>query len=149
MAMVRVQQSDYWIAKCEEWAKRIAERYGSGDVLHAMPWTRNQMTDDELRQWRDSRKEAGRAIDIETCEIGQWHVNEVDEYGIREQLGELHPELVGISLNRWIFVRSPQSSGWISEGDLPLEKARAMYDRINRESAAKRGAKGGQPGRVK
>jgi hypothetical protein len=38
-----------------------------------------------------------------------------------------------IGTNRW--VRSPESRGWVNEGDLPPAKAGAMYDRITREAA--------------
>src|SRR5262249_41387439 len=101
--------------------------------MQAMPWTRDQLSDDELRQWLASRKEAGRLIDVETCETGGWYVNELDEYGIREQLGELPEELIGASINRWSFVRSAESNGWVSIADLPKEKARALHERANRE----------------
>ena len=52
------------------------------DQLHKMPWTRHLMTNEELRQWLASRSKAGCQINAETCEIGGWYVNEVDEYGI-------------------------------------------------------------------
>jgi site-specific recombinase XerD len=45
-----------------------------------MPWTLDQFTEDELRQWLASRKEVGKQIDVETCEIGWWYVNMVDEW---------------------------------------------------------------------
>jgi hypothetical protein len=97
------------------------------------PWTRNQLSDDELREWLASREEARRVIDIETCETGCWYVNEMDEYGIREQLGELPEELIGASINRWNFVRSAESNGWVSIADLPKEKVRAFRERGKRE----------------
>jgi hypothetical protein len=33
------------------------------------------------------------------------------------------------------FVRGPHSRGWVWEGDLPVQKGKAMYDRIYREAA--------------
>ena len=106
----------------------------TNDEMSRMPWTRYQMTDRELRQWLAGRQEAGRAINIQACEIGCWYVNELDEYGILKQLGELHPELVDVSINNWNFVRSSESNGWVSEGDLPIAKALALFDRIRCEA---------------
>ena len=102
------------------------------DEMHVMPWTHDLMTLEEFEQWVASRPEAGRAIDIETCELGRWAALELDPYGIREARGEEPYPQVGT--NR--FVRSPESRGWVWEGDLPTEKAKAMYDRIYRDYEA-------------
>jgi hypothetical protein len=102
----------------------------SEDALQRMPWTRHLMTKDEQQRWISSRKEAGRAIDIETCELGRWHQYDCDVYGVHD----LPPEMQQIGTNR--YVRSPTSNGWINEEDLPVEKVRAMYDRIKREFEA-------------
>ena len=71
--------------------------------LNAMPWTAILMTTDELFEWLANRKEAARAIDIETCE--RWKSCADDPYGV---LGS--NEDAG---TRW-FVRSPESRGWIA-----------------------------------
>ena len=126
-----VQLSPEIVAKCEAWAAEVAARYG-GDDLHAMPWSRRMMTSDDLRQWLASREEAGRLIDIETCELGRWAALDADPYGIRETLGELPEDMDQIGTNR--FARSPYSGGWVWEGDLPEAKGKAMYDRIHREA---------------
>jgi hypothetical protein len=95
------------------------------------PWPRAQMTD-EARRWLHGRKEAGMQIDIETCELGHWAADDLDPYGILRQLGkELPEELQQVGMNR--FVRSSESDGWVWEGDLPEAKAKALYDRIERE----------------
>jgi hypothetical protein len=125
-----VHLSDDLIAKCKDWAAKIAARYGSGDVLHAMPWTRDQMTPEGMREWVASRKEAGRQIDVETCELGRWHAYDADPYGADPDLPE---EMRQLGTNR--FVRSPESRGWVCEDDLPPDKVTAMYDRIRREYA--------------
>lgn len=117
------------IAECKAFADKIAAHYG-GDDLHAMPWSALMMTSDELRQWLASREEAGRLIDIETCEFGWWYADVCDPYGVRELLGEETCDTIG--RNR--FVRSPDSGGWVDVGDLPPEKAKAMDDRIYREA---------------
>jgi hypothetical protein len=53
------------------------------DEVARMPWLRGLMTREELVAWLASRKEAGRAIDIETCELGKWPADDCDPYGIR------------------------------------------------------------------
>jgi hypothetical protein len=32
----------------------------------------NDLSLEDFQQWVESRKEAGRTIDIETCELGRW-----------------------------------------------------------------------------
>ena len=103
------------------------------EELQRMPWTRDRMTDDELRQWLASREEAGRMIDIETCEMGFWYANaNGDPYEIRDMLGEEAHLEKGYS-DKFNWVRSAESRGWVNEGDLPLDKSKAMYARIRRE----------------
>jgi hypothetical protein len=87
----------------------------------------DQMT---VEQWLAARKEAGREIDIETCELGCWHTRDFDPYLADPDLPE---EWNQISRN-W-FVRSPSSRGWVHYGDLPEAALRAMWDRIERERA--------------
>jgi hypothetical protein len=129
---VLVQIPDHWIEKCLDFARRMVAHY-SGPGVHNMPWSRDEMTDDQLRAWLASRKDVGLEIDIETCEIGRWPANaNGDPYGIREMLGEEDHLEKGYT-DKFNFVRSPDSNGWVCEGDLPVEKARAMYDRIHRE----------------
>jgi hypothetical protein len=119
------------IERCHDYANKVAEHDGSGDKIHAMPWTRHLMTKEELAEWVASRTVAGRAIDIETCELGRWGAYDLDPYGVDPDLPE---ELRQIGTNR--FVRSPESRGWVWEGDLPAAKGHAMYARIEREREA-------------
>ncbi|MGC1860306.1 MAG: hypothetical protein WA733_04075 [Methylocystis sp.] len=91
------------------------------------------MTDDEFRHWVSSRKEAGRVIDIETCELGHWKAYDADPYGARPDLPE---EMRQVGTNR--FVRSPESRGWVCEDDLPAASFEAMYQRIHREARSRR-----------
>jgi hypothetical protein len=110
------------------------------DEIQRMPWTRDLMTDDELKRWVESRKEAGLAINIDSCELGRWYANDLDPYGVSRD-----PDLyVQVGTNR--FVRSPESDGWVNEGDLPVEKVWAMYDRIDREWEARAEAHPDDPG---
>jgi hypothetical protein len=81
---------------------------------------------DRLRlEFRNNRIEAGLLIDPETCEIAIFTVDFDDPY-------ELFPdpaERVGRSL----FVRSPESDGWVSVYELPDFKLRALNARIDRK----------------
>jgi hypothetical protein len=112
-----------------EQAAKAAARYGSGDRLHAMPWTRDQMRKEELEQWVGSRKEAGRAIDIATCEIARWYTLDLDPYLVNDDLPD---EWRQIGKNE--FVRSSESRGWVHCSDLPEEKYKALLLRIAREN---------------
>jgi hypothetical protein len=85
------------------------------------------MTDTELKQWLADRQEAGKMIDVATCEIACWHAQVLDPYGVHE----LTPE--EFQVGRLVFVRSPESDGWVSLYDLPEESARALHQRIDRE----------------
>jgi hypothetical protein len=82
----------------------------------------------EIQQWLAGRKAAGAAIDIETCEITWWYAETMDSYGCESDLPE---ELQQVG--RCWFVRSPNSGGWIVEGDLPSEKREQLGKRIDRD----------------
>ncbi len=97
------------------------------DELHAMPQTRHLMTAEELEQWAQSRKEAGRAIDVATCELGSWRADYADPYGVRQLTPEAYLE------TKW-FVRSPESRGWVHAGDLPEDIVVALCHRIHLEA---------------
>jgi hypothetical protein len=125
-----VTLSDDQIEECERWAHEVVAHYRRGEDREAcLPWSLDGFTPDYLREWLASRKEAGRKIDIETCEVGWWYACGHDPYG-------LEPDEVD-GLGRHRYVRSPKSRGWISENDLPPAKARAMYDRIERKWRAR------------
>jgi hypothetical protein len=103
--------------------------------IQAMPWTNKLMTVAQFEEWATSRKEAGENINIETCEIDCWYAFDFDPYGIQNRKGELSEE-GGVGWN--LFVRSSESHGWVSEIDLPREKVKAMYDRIERQAQRRR-----------
>ena len=96
------------------------------DILSRMPQTQDQLTREQIEAWLAGREEAGRVIDIETCELGRWYAWEGDPYDAYD----VPPEMQTAGSHR--YVRSPTSNGWISETDLPREKREAMYDRIER-----------------
>jgi hypothetical protein len=125
------------LERCDTFAKDLVAHYrNKGDRITAMPWTLDQFSGDELRQWLASREGAGAKIDIETCELGWWYAQDADPYGIREALGEFPEAMHQIGRNR--FVRSPDSQGWVAVEDLPKEKIRAFFARCEREHAAAR-----------
>jgi hypothetical protein len=107
------------------------EPYFHPVIVH-LPWTRDQLTVDEFTAWVASREQAATAIDIATCELGIWAALDLDPYGLKELLGQDVYQQVGT--NR--FVRSPESQGWVWEGNLSREQISAMYARINREHGA-------------
>lgn len=118
--------------RCKSWAaERVAHFRSSGDKFTAMPWTRDQFSDDELRQWLASRKEAASKVDIATCEIAGWYHSMNDEYGIREMLGEQTEEQLGYS-DKSKFVRAAETGGWVCETDLSPEQYAALCERIHR-----------------
>jgi hypothetical protein len=83
----------------------------------------------KVKEFRLNRQAAGRLIDIETCELFRMSACDDDPYDIKLAP---YPQW---GTNR--FVRSQDSDGWIHEGDLPVEKGRAMYARIERECVAR------------
>ncbi len=121
-----------WRERCERCKGRADEILAmTDDELSRMPWTRELMAPEELKDWVATRPAAGLAIDIETCGLGCWAAYDADPYGVRGD--DLSDEMKQVGTNRW--VRSPESRGWVHEGDLPSQKAAAMYDRITREYA--------------
>jgi len=129
-APVTVELSEDDLERAEQYARDTVARYSTGDTMQALPWTGGELSDHDFREWVASRKQAGAAIDIETCEIGQWHAYDLDPYGMRYRFGELPDELQQVGRNE--FVRSPTSNGWISTDDLSAEKVKALYARIER-----------------
>jgi hypothetical protein len=82
--------------------------------------------------WLASRKEAGRKVDVETCEVVCWVADYAHPYGIREVDGVLQPAENEYT-DKYNFVRSPETDGWVCEGDLPQDKAIALMQRIERD----------------
>jgi hypothetical protein len=98
------------------------------DEMDRMPWTRGLMSEAEFRKWLASRKQAGDAIDIGSCELGGWYTYAEIPYLADPDVPDPYPQ---VGSNR--YVRSTESRGWVWEGDLPPEKVSAMYERIHRE----------------
>jgi hypothetical protein len=80
---------------------------------------------EEKMRWEDGRKEAGKRIDIETCEITHFYGGFPDVYGIG---------LPNYNCGEWnLFVRSSEEDGWVFVQDLAEEKQKALHARISRE----------------
>ena len=71
------------------------------------------MTDEEVQQFLADRKEVGKTIDVENCEVFLCYGPTMDPYGVHTLLPEEE------QIQRHYFVRSPQSGGWVHERDLP------------------------------
>jgi L-rhamnose isomerase len=82
----------------------------SVDWRKELPFTSYRMEPEEFKAWVAGRKEAGMKIDVETCEI-MCREFKADDYG----------------------VRTPDSDGWVYEGDLPEAAVKALHVRIRRE----------------
>jgi hypothetical protein len=120
--------------KCKEHAEEVIAHYTAGDDRMAnLPWTNGDLSLEEFKAWVASRAEAGKAVDIETCDLGDWHTYVIDSYGVRARAGQLSEEMQQIGRNR--FVRSPGSKGWVCEDDLSPASREALRARIRREAA--------------
>jgi len=93
--------------------------------------TNNTKTREAHDAYVANRKEAGRVIDIETCEIVCMHANYFDPYGTYpfddDPPDDLSEQCRDHFVKCW-FVRSEESDGWIFELDLPPEKQQAIDD---------------------
>jgi len=101
------------------------------DEMDRMPWTQGLMSEAEFRKWLASREQAGGTIDIDSCEIGKWATCEETPYLTDPDVPNPYPQ-VGNKL----YVRGPESRGWVWEGDLPQDKLNEMYARLHREREA-------------
>jgi hypothetical protein len=91
-----------------------------------MPFMRDEVTPEQLDAWFASRKDAGRVINIEACEVTRDAVPVSNPY-------EAHP-FGGPQVQEarmCCFARSAESNGWICEDDLPPEKRSALRDRLD------------------
>lgn len=75
-----------------------------------------------------NRKAAGHMIDVKTCAIAEWYADLADPYGVHRPPADC--------IGRLTFVASAESNGWVGLGDLPEDKRRALYARIERENWA-------------
>ncbi|WP_375764549.1 hypothetical protein ACE10X_21300 [Bradyrhizobium sp. Pha-3] len=82
------------------------------------------MINEKRQAWLASREEAGRMIDVETCKITWWWAKIADPYGTDPDSDDC--------IGRVTFVKSAESNGWVSVYDLPEDKVRALYERIER-----------------
>jgi hypothetical protein len=85
------------------------------------------MTEDRTtkQEFLASRKAAGQAMDVDTCDVIECYVDLADPYGVNRA-----PPAECIGKVR--FVASAESDGWVLVGDLPEDKRRALNARIER-----------------
>jgi hypothetical protein len=103
----------------------------TNEEINALPFTNDRMPLDEFMQWVETRKDAGAAIDIATCEIASFPINRCNPYWIPGHQ-ERYPDCYDAGLD--LYVRGLDSHGWISEDDLPSAK----YDAVRKRYAAER-----------
>ena len=69
-----------------------------------------------IRQWLETRKEAGKHIDPITAEVTWSYAQVLDPYGVYSDLPE-----EAYCVGREYFARSSESDIWVWFGDLPDE----------------------------
>jgi hypothetical protein len=87
------------------------------------------ITQAEFKAWVASRKDAGTSIDVETAVLKGWWLPTGAPYAEWAPTWVSDGELEGIE--RYFFVRGPNSEGWVWQGDLAEDKQAAMQARID------------------
>jgi hypothetical protein len=89
-----------------------------------------KMTEQELKEFRSVREEAGLKIDPATAEV-DWEFAEVaDPYGIRPDLPKEYQQV-----GRVYFARSSKDEIWVWFGDLPEATRDALWEKHKDEIA--------------
>ena len=101
------------------------------DEVRNMPETSALLTKEEFAAWIASRKEAGAKIDIGTAELKGWLTPKGNPYERWAPKGAHRSSNDSPELCAHFFVRSPESRGWVWQGDLPDDKGSAMQARID------------------
>jgi hypothetical protein len=120
------------------------------DEIKNMPTNSRLLTQQEIKAWIASRKEAGAKIDIGSAELNGWRPPVDDPYdvGRRKPWDAQRHYNESIEEMPHFFVRGPQSRGWVWQGDLSDDKRAIMQARIDernrkvKEFYAKRRAAG-------
>ena len=97
----------------------------TAEMMNDMPWTREQLTREQFEAWLASRKEAGRVINIETCEILRKHAYDCDPYGKYDVL-----PMSGSKSAPPATCARPQATAGSKRGTSRSKSA--MHDRIDR-----------------
>jgi hypothetical protein len=99
--------------------------------------TNNTKTREAHDAYVANRREAGRVIDIETCEIACLRANYFDPYGTdpwdNDRPDDPLYEQAKTYWGKCLFVRSEVSDGWIIAEDLPEEKWQVLERRMEGE----------------
>jgi hypothetical protein len=93
-----------------------------------MKLSRSRMTDQELKEFRSIREEAGQHIDPATAEVDWEYGQPADPYRINPDLPEECRQV-----GRLYFARAPGSDIWVSFYDLPEATLTALWERHGRE----------------
>jgi hypothetical protein len=84
-----------------------------------------KMTEQELKEFRSIREEAGLKIDPATAEVNWEWAQVADPYGIRPDLPREYQQV-----GRVYFARSPESHIWVEFGDLPGAIRDSLWERL-------------------
>jgi hypothetical protein len=82
-----------------------------------------------------SRKEAGKRIDVETCNVCMTIGNVLDQYGLYAAedaaAGRVPDEDERtVCAGRLYWARSSEADGWVEMGDLPEDPNFIFYNRV-------------------
>ena len=80
---------------------------------------------EEIDQWLEDRKRAGKLIDPTTAKVTFHWAEVLDPYGV------LHVPEESSCVGRSYFARSPESDIWVSFYDLPEKTREALWARID------------------
>jgi hypothetical protein len=125
-------------APCAPSSFAASSKVNRADRIPAKP-RRKTMNEDSMtkEEFLASRKAAGRVIDVETCKIAWWYAQIVDPYEIESDLPD-----EAYCVGSICFVVSPESDGPVCVCDLPEDKVRALYARIDRANQTPTTAEG-------
>jgi hypothetical protein len=108
--------------------KLIAEFHGAGFAwyeAHLRKVLENIRRSEEINQWLEDRKRAGKLIDAATAKVTFHWAEVLDPYGVLAVPEEYR------CTGRSYFARSPESDGWVSFYDLPDKTREALWARID------------------
>jgi hypothetical protein len=135
----RVRLTDDELEEARAFTRKMSAFKRTGRTqADTMPWTRNEVCVEQFNAWLETRKEAARNIDVETCEIASQFTYVGYPYGRHEDDDHLVPDEER-AVCRDLFVRSPESRGWILVADLPEEKRHALEARMRKGRDARAG----------
>jgi hypothetical protein len=82
------------------------------------------MSEEERKNFREIRRQAGLRIDPSTAEVTWWYVQDMDPYGIDPDLPDQYH-----CISRGYFARAPESDIWVCFHDLPTLSRDALWEK--------------------